>query len=224
MECIIETGVQNLRQKILLMASQSNAAVTLAMEALAGRDIRLAQKIKEDDHLIDQMEVSIDELAMNLLTHAPLASDLRFITAALRITNNLERIGDEAAKIAKRARDLAMEPAIDLHLDFLGMARQALAMLNDALDAFATLDSAAARQVILCDCQLDALYRQKQAELTRHMIGHPGDIVRCLHWLVVVKSLERIGDHATNIAEDVVFLGEAQDVRHSGLKNPTAPP
>ena len=222
MENLFEAGIQNLRQKILLMASQAGAAVTLSVQALNRRDLELALQVKHDDYLIDQQEVAIDEFAIRLLTQAPLAADLRFITASLRITQNLERIGDEAAKIAKRARDLTREPALRLPMDYLILARQTLEMLDDALDAFVQVDAAAARKVIPRDQHLDELYRQMEAALIRHMTQHSGDIVRCLHWLVVLKSLERIGDHATNIAEEVVFLWEAQDIRHTGIKNQSA--
>jgi len=222
-ENLFEVGIQNLRQKILLMASQAGAAVNLSVQALNRRDLELALQVKQDDQLIDQQEVAIDEFAIHLLTQAPLAADLRFVTASLRITQNLERIGDEAAKIAKRARDLAREPALRLPVDYLLLAGQTLEMLNDALDAFVQADAAAARKVIPRDHQLDELYRQMEAALIQHMTQHSGDIVRCLHWLVVLKSLERIADHATNIAEEVVFLWEAQDIRHSGIKHPTAP-
>ena len=223
MENLFEAGIQNLRQKILLMASHAGAAVNLSLQALNRRDLELALQVKHDDHLIDQQEVAIDEFAIHLLTQAPLAADLRFVTASLRITQNLERIGDEAAKIAKRARDLAREPALRLPVDYMLLASQTLEMLNDALDAFVQADAAAARKVIPRDHQLDELYRQMEAALIQHMTQHSGDIVRCLHWLVVLKSLERIADHATNIAEEVVFLWEAQDIRHSGIKHPTAP-
>ena len=104
MENLFEAGIQNLRQKILLMASQAGAAVTLSVQALNRRDLELALQVKHDDYLIDQQEMAIDEFAIRLLTQAPLSADLRFITASLRITQNLERIGDEAAKIATRAR------------------------------------------------------------------------------------------------------------------------
>jgi len=218
MENLFEAGVQNLRQKILLMASQAGAAVNLSVQALNRRDLDLALQVKQDDQLIDQQEVAIDEFAIHLLTQAPLAADLRFITASLRITQNLERIGDEAAKIAKRARDLAREPALRLPLDYMGMAGQTLELLNGALDAFVQADPAAARRVIPRDRLLDECYRQMEAGLIQHMTQNSGDIVRCLHWLVAIKSLERIGDHATNIAEEVVFLWEAQDIRHTGIK------
>jgi phosphate transport system protein len=223
MENLLETGIQNLRQKILLMASLAGAAVNLSVQSLNRRDLELALQVKQDDHLIDEQEVTIDEFAIQLLTQAPLAADLRFVTASLRITQNLERIGDEAAKIAKRARDLAREPALKLPLDYMGMAGETLELLNDALDAFVQADPGAARKVIPRDRHLDELYRQMEAGLIQHMTQNAGDIVRCLHWLVALKSLERIGDHATNVAEEVVFLWEAQDIRHSGIKHQTAP-
>jgi phosphate transport system protein len=222
MENLFEAGVQNLRQKILLMASQASAAVTLSIQSLLRRDLELALQVKRDDQLIDQREVEIDEFAIHLLTQAPLATDLRFVTSAIRLTQNLERIGDEATNIAKRARALAQEPALSLRLDIAGLAGQILEMLNDTLDAFVHGNPAAARAVIPRDRQIDTLYRQMEAALTQHMTQNPADIARALHWLVAVKSLERIGDHATNIAEEVVFQWEARDIRHTGLKKQAA--
>jgi phosphate transport system protein len=216
--------MQHLRQQILLMAGRANAAVNLAIQAVLRRDHDLALQVKADDLLIDRLEVRIDELAIHLLTQAPLAKDLRFITSALRITQNLERIGDEAAKIAKRARDLSREPAIPLQVEITQLAVPAVAMLNEALDAFVQEDPAAARALIPRDRELDAQFHQMEAVVIQHMRRHADDIVRCVHWLVALKSLERIGDHATNIAEEVVFLGEARDVRHTGIKQPPVPP
>jgi phosphate transport system protein len=223
MENLFEAGIQNLRQKILRMASQANAAVSLAVQALLRRDHALALQVKQDDEFIDQQEVEIDEFAIHLLTQAPLATDLRFVTSSIRITQNLERIGDEATKIAKRARDLAQEPMLNLRLDITDLATKTLEMLNDTLDAYVQGDPAAARSVIPRDRQIDNLYRQMEAILVQHMTLNAGDIVRCLHWMVAIKSLERIGDHATNIAEEIVFLREAQDIRHTGLKKLAAP-
>ena len=223
MENHFEMGLESLRQKLLLMASHAETAVNQSVQALVQRDHDLALRVKEDDRVIDHFEVEIDDLVIQLLTKAPLASNLRLVTVAMKISQNLERIGDEATKIAKRARDLAQEPPIKINLDLPRMASLALDMLKASLDAFVNRDPIAARAVIPRDKQVDALNKQIHSALVQHMVENPDTIARCLHWMVASKSLERIADHATNIAEDVVYLWEAQDIRHTGAKNATAP-
>ena len=213
-----------LKQKLLTMASHAETAVNQALQALTQRDRDLALRVKEDDRVIDQFEVEIDELVIQLLTKAPLASNLRLVTTAMKISQNLERIGDEATKIAKRARDLSQEPPVKIVLDLPRMAGLALDMLKTALDAFVNNDPAAARALIPRDKEVDALNKQIHNALVQHMVKNPDTIGRCLHLMVVSKSLERIADHATNVAEDVVYLCEAQDIRHTGVKSQAAPP
>ena len=217
-----ETGLDELRQKLLTMASHAETAVNRAVQALVQRDAGLAQRVKEDDRVIDQFEVEIDEFAIQLLTKAPLATNLRLVTVAMKISQNLERIGDEASKIAKRARDLSQEPPVKLTLDLPRIAALALDMLKASLDAFVNKDSGAARAVIPRDKEVDALNKQIHNTLAQHMMENPDTIGRCLHWMVASKSLERIADHATNVAEDVVYLCEAQDIRHTGVKRQAA--
>jgi phosphate transport system protein len=218
MDNLFEFGLENLRQKLLVMASRAETAVNQSVEALMQRDYDLALQVKTDDDIIDRFEIEIDELAIQLLTKAPLATNLRLVTVAMKISQNLERIGDEATKIAKRARDLSQEPPIKLQLDLPRMAVLALTMLKDALDAFVNRDSAAARVLIPRDKEVDALNRQTHQALARHMMEYPDTIGRCLHWIVAAKSLERIADHAKNMAEEVVYLCEAQDIRHMAKK------
>jgi phosphate transport system protein len=218
MENHFEMGLDALRQKILLMASRAETAVNQSVQALVQRDYDLAVRVRQDDNIIDQFEVEIDEMAIVLLTKAPLASNLRLITVAMKVSQNLERIGDEATKIAKRARDLAQEPPVKINFDVNRMASMSLAMVKDALDAFVQRDSAAARALIPRDKEVDALNKEIHQQLAQHMTENPETIGRCLHWIVAAKSLERIADHAKNIAEEVVFLCEAQDIRHT-LKN-----
>lgn len=215
MENHFESGVESLRQKLLLMASRAETAVNESVLALMQRDHELALRVKADDDLIDQFEIEIDEMAIQLLTKAPLASNLRLVTVAMKISQNLERIGDEATKIAKRARDLAQEPPVKLNLDLPRMAALALKMVKDALDSFVHRDSAAARAIVPRDKEVDSLNKELHQLLARHMMENPDTIARCLHWIVATKSLERIADHAKNIAEEVVYLCEAQDIRHS---------
>jgi phosphate transport system protein len=215
MENHFEMGLDELRQKLLLMGSHAETAVNRAVQSLVQRDTDLAQRVRADDDVIDHFEIEIDEMAIQLLTKAPLASNLRLVTVAMKISQNLERIGDEATKVAKRARDLAQEPPVKINLDLPRMAALALAMVKDALDSFVQQDSAAARAIIPRDKDVDALNKEMHQRLALHMMENPDTIGRCLHWIVATKSLERIADHAKNIAEEVVYLCEAQDIRHT---------
>ncbi len=219
MENNSEVSLEMLKQKLLTMASHAETAVNEALQALQTRDTDLALRVKEKDRVIDHLEVEIDDLVIQLLTRAPLASNLRLVTIAMKISQDLVRFGDEATIIAKRARDLAEEPPVKIVLDLPRMARLALDMLKDALDAFVNRDSAAARAVIPRDKEVDQLNKHIHNLLAQHMVEHTDTIARCLHLMVVSKSLERIADHATNVAEDVVYLCEAQDIRHTGMKS-----
>lgn len=206
METHFEHELDGLKQRLLTMASHAEDAVNRAVQALAQRDYDLALKVKEDDDILDRLEVEVDELAIGLLAKAPLASDLRLVTVAMKISQNLERVGDEAAKIAKRARALSQEPPVRINVELPKMATAALAMLKAALDAFVNQDAVAARTVIPRDAEVDALNKEIRRQLIAFMTEHPDTIARCLDLLTAAKCLERIADHATNIAEDVVYL------------------
>ena len=222
MEPLFNTGLEALKQKLLTMASHAETAVNEALRALVERDYDLALRVKEDDRILDQFELEIDDMAIHLLAQAPLASDLRFVTVAMKISQNLERVGDEASKIAKRARDLSQEPPVKVQLDLPRMAALALGMLKNALDAFVNRDPVAARDVIPRDKEVDALNRQINRELAEHMMDNRDTIIRCLSLIIVSKSLERIADHAKNVAEEVVYLYEAQDIRHPAKSGSSA--
>jgi phosphate transport system protein len=223
MEHHFDSGLDALKQKLLAMAAHAETAVNEALRSLAERDYELALQVKDDDRLVDQCEIEIDEMAIHLLSKAPLASDLRFVTVAMKISQNLERVGDEATKIAKRARDLSQEPPVKLRLDLPRMATLSLGMLKTSLDAFVNRDPASARAVIPRDKEVDALNRQINRELAQHMMNNRDTVMRCLNLITVSKSLERIADHAKNVAEEVVYLYEAQDIRHLGQKKRAAP-
>ncbi len=216
MERHFENDLVELKQRLLTMASHAETAVKLAVEALMTRNDELANQVRENDSILDRFEIEIDELAIRVLSKAPLAGDLRFVTIAMKISQNLERIGDEAAKVAKRARDLNKEAPLKATVDLPGMAKAALEMLKTALDAFVNRDSAAARAVVARDKEVDALNKQIRRELERLMMESPQNVSRALHLMVAAKSLERIADHATNVAEEVVYLCEALDIRHAG--------
>src|SRR5579859_4287524 len=211
-----ENELVGLKEKLLTMASHAEGAVTKAIKALVERDDELARRVMADDTIVDQFEKDIDELSINLLAKAPLATDLRLITVAMKISHDLERVSDEATTIARRSIELGLEPQLKPYVDIPRMATMALDMLKDALDAFVNRDTAKALAVIPRDKEVDLLNKQLARELSSYMVERPSTITRCLNLMVISKSLERIADHATNVAEEVVYLYEARDIRHSG--------
>jgi phosphate transport system protein len=223
MDSHFETELDALKQRLLLMANHAETAVNQALQALLQRDDNLALQVKQSDSIIDKFEVEIDDLGIQQLTKAPLATDLRLVTTVIKIAHNLERIGDEATKIAKRAADLCREPALQIQLDIPSMASLTMDMLKAALDTFSHHDTVTARAILPRDKEVDLFNMQIHRILAQYMVENPDTIKRCLHWMVVSKSLERIADHATNIAEDVVYLYEGRDIRHTGAKNSKAP-
>ena len=211
-----ESELAALKQKLLLMASHAESAVNNAIKALVDRDDDLARKVAEDDDKIDHLEQEVDAACIALLAKAPLATQLRLITSAMKIARDLERVGDEATTIARRSLDLSHEPQLKAYVDIPRMATMAMAMLNDALGAFVNGDTARARAVIPRDKDVDQLNKQLYRELASFMIEKPTTITRCLNLMTISKALERIADHAKNVAEDVVYLYEARDIRHLG--------
>lgn len=219
----LEKDLNGLKDTLLTMASHAEAAVKTAMRAFAERDDDLARQVKERDTVIDQLEIDVDEQVVHLLSKAPLASDLRFIIMAMKISHDLERVGDEATTIARRVLELNHEPPLKDHIELPHMAELALGMLNDALDAFVHRNPDKARQVVPRDKEVDRLNKQAGRVLASYMVESPQRITRCLNLMVVSKCLERIADHASNIAEEIVFLYEGKDIRHAG-KGPGAGP
>ena len=211
-----ENELVGLKEKLLTMASHAEGAVTKSIKALVERDDELARRVMADDTIVDQFEKDIDELSINLLAKAPLATDLRLITVAMKISHDLERVSDEATTIARRSLELSLEPQLKPYVDIPRMATMALDMLKDALDAFVNRDTAKALAVIPRDKEVDLLNKQLARELSSYMVERPSTISRCLNLMVISKSLERIADHASNVAEEVVYLYEARDIRHTG--------
>lgn len=203
-----------LKEKLLVMASYAEAAVNRAVKALIRRDDDLARRTREEDDLIDGLEVEIDEIALRLLERKPDPLNLRFVTMAMKISNNLERVGDEATTISRRVLELSLEPQLQQAAEIPPMATLAVQMLKDALDAFVHRDPAKARAVIPRDEAVDKTNTRLQRELAALMAQRPSAITRCLNVMVISKSLERIADHATNVAEEVVYLYEGHDIRH----------
>ena len=205
-----------LKEMLLTMASHAEGSVTLAIKALTERNDDFAREVKENDEILDRYEKEIDEVAIGLLAlQAPLASDLRLITIAMKISHDLERVGDEATTIARRALELNQEPQIKPYVDLPRMAEMGLEMLRQAIDAFVNREPARAREIIPRDKNVDALNKQLHRELVSFIIENPASTTRCLNLMVISKALERIADHATNVAEEVVYLYEARDIRHA---------
>lgn len=206
-----------LREKLLTMASLASSSVSRAIKALIERDDTLAQAVDTDDAKLDKLEIEVDEDCIQLLSKAPLATDLRLITVAMKISHDLERVGDEATAIARRAVELNCEPQLKPYIDIPRMTTMALEMLTGSIEAFVGGDTARARAIIPRDKEVDALNKQLQRELASYMIEDPKNISRCLNLITISKRLERIADHAKSIAEEVVFLYEARDIRHQAV-------
>jgi phosphate transport system protein len=209
-----------LKEKLITMGSLAEVAVRRSMKALLERDDSYARNAKEEDSVLDELEIEIDDMAISLLAKAPLASDLRLVTVAMKISRDLERVGDEATTIARRALELNAVPQLKPYVDIPKMADLALDMLKQALDAFVSRDTARARAVIPRDKEVDNLNKQLHRELAGYMIEQPPTITRALNLMVISKSIERIADHATNIAEEVVYVYEGRDIRHTAAKQP----
>ncbi len=211
-----ERELQELKDKILLLGGMVEMMIASAMKSLLNRDSPLAKEVIASDPRVDAAELEIDHLCLSLLAlRQPAASDLRFITTALKIVTDLERIGDSTVNIAERALELNQEPPLKPYIDVPRMASTAAGMLHQALDAFVNRDPGEAREVLLMDDGVDRLNVQLFRELLTYMIEDPRSVTRALRITFIAKYLERIADHATNIAQMVIFLCEGQDVRHT---------
>jgi phosphate transport system protein len=217
METHFQQELNQLKENLLKMAGLAERAISNAIEALVKRDTSLAERTIAEDEKINKMELIIDDWCLKLLAlHQPMAADLRFITSAMRINIELERIGDLAVNIAERVIYLNQEPQLKPYIDIPEMAEITQNMLRDVLNAFVNGDAALARSVCERDDRVDGLNNQVFRELLTYMMSDPKTITRAVHLLIVSRHLERIADHATNIAEEVVYLCEAVDIRHAG--------
>jgi len=197
------------------MSGLVESAIFRSVTALTTLDRELARSVISNEEKINLMEIEIDDAATRLLAlHQPMASDLRFLTAAIKINNDLERMGDLAVKIAERALSLMEQPPVKPEIDIPQVARLAESMVRRSLDAFVKRDSELARSVLTADDEVDDLRSAIYEELIRNMQAEPATIPQCVNLMSVVRSLERIADHSTNIAEDVLYLVEGIDVRH----------
>ncbi len=215
MERHFEQELEALKEQLLLMGGRAEAIVLKAVESLRRLDEALAREVVADDHAVDRMEIDIEERCLRLLAlQQPMARDLRFITAALKINNDLERVGDHAVNIAESALRLAGAPLVKPLVDIPRMAELSGGMLHDALDAFVRRDAETARRLCASDDAVDALNRQVSRDLVEVMARDPATVARAVELLLVARNLERVADLATNIAEEVVFIAEARVIKH----------
>ena len=215
MERHFEQDLKALKEQLLLMGGRTEGILQKSIESLRRRDPALAQQVFEDDRAIDRLEIDVEERCIRLLAlRQPLATDLRFITAALKISNDLERAGDHAVNIAGGALRLAGQPHLKPLVDIPRMADLATGMLHEALDAFVRRDAESARRLVRRDDEVDDLNHQVFRELLSYMIEDPSTISRALELVLVARNLERIADLATNVAEEVVFIAEARIIKH----------
>jgi phosphate transport system protein len=210
-----EAELKDLRDRLLAMGGKVEAAIEASVRAVTERDASLGEKVKANDLEVNRYEVDIDNACRRLLAlRQPAASDLRFITTALKIVTDLERMGDLAVNIAERAIDLAQAPPLGPMHDLVALAELSQAQLKRALDAFVERDVAKADEVIRGDAVLDALYLKIFNDLLALMMEDPRAIRRATALMFSAKHLERFGDHAINVAEMVVYMVRGTDVRH----------
>jgi phosphate transport system protein len=214
----LDHEISKLKKHILSLAADVEEAVVRSVEAIRLRDARLGAQVVDFDSHIDAVEVEVEEECLKLLAlYQPVTQDLRFIVACIRLNSDLERIGDLAVNIAERAVYLASvaEPT-EKPLDVGAMGRLVRSMLSGALDALVNLDAMGARRVCAMDDEADAMHRATFARVEDAVRRHPGEFATLTHYLSVSRYLERIADHATNIAEDVIYMVEGAIVRHRG--------
>src|SRR4030043_1979962 len=214
-ETHFQKELEELKENLLRMAALVEEAIRDAGQSLVKRDSDLARRTFEFEDRINKMEIIIDDMCLKLLAlRQPMAVDLRFITSAMKIITDLERMGDQAVNIAERALSLNQEPPLKPYIDIPRMAEIAMSMVRDVLDSFVRRDPKLARSVCERDDLVDGLNEQVFRELLTYMISDPKTITRAVHLLIVARCLERIADHATNIAEDVIFMVDALVIKH----------
>ena len=225
MKRFFDAELETFRSQLILMGETAIEQVRTAIQALVEAKTGLAEQVIAADDKLDRLEVEIDNEAVRYMNlRAPIASELRLVIVGMKASHDLERVGDEATSIAKRAIKLAAEPPLKPYIDIPRMTSMAMEMLRDALDCFLQVDEAKAIAVCKRDLEVDNLNRQLYRELTSFMVEKPETISRAIELMFISKSLERIADHATNIAEETIFLNKGKDVRHSEeVKKPTPP-
>lgn len=211
-----DEDLRALKSKLLTMGGLVEDQIVSALRSLVERDSELARRVIERDREVNALDVFIDQKCLNLLAlHQPAAGDLRFITTAMKISTELERMSDLAENVAERAIELNEEPQLKPYIDIPRMANWTLRMVKESLDAFVNQDADLARKVCADDDFVDDLTEQLFRELVSFMLENPSNITRAIRLTFIGKYFERIGDHATNVAELVVYLVEGTIIRHS---------
>src|SRR5438552_4891392 len=210
-----EQQLRLLKEKLLLIGYKAETSIADATRALVERRPSLAQRVVDEDDEVDRLELEIDDICFEILAREqPVASDLRFITTAMKIVGDIERIGDNGVNMARRCLEIVTEPELKPIIDVAVAARAAQRLLKESLDAFVNGDAETAKRVINGDGYIDDVCVQMLRELLTYMLEDPSTVSRALRLIFVARNLERVGDHAKNIAEMVIFLVEGQDVRH----------
>ena len=216
MERRLDQDLDRVRQSLLRMGGMVEGMVAQATQALLERDVALCQRVIDGDRDVDQLEIEIDEACHSILGRKqPTAVDLRFLVAVMKINSDLERIGDSAVNIAQSVEQLNDQPPLKPYIDLPHLSQLVQDMVRKSLDAFVRRDAALATEVCRSDDAVDGLYKQLFRELLTYMIEDPKTVSRALHLLLISRNMERIADHATNIAEDVIYYVEGRDIRHS---------
>jgi len=215
---VLEEKLAQLRERLGTMAAIAEAMVADSIKSLVTRDDALARKVIEaDEEQVNKLEIEIEDAAINLIAlYQPEASNLRTITMIIKINNDLERIGDHAENIAQAARFLIPRPEVKPLIDLPRMAEETITMLKDTLDSFNRADADRAKSVCARDSIVDTLRNQITRELVTHMTSDASTVDRALKLMLIVLNLERIADHATNIAEDVIYIVKGEVIKHGG--------
>ena len=208
-------NLDDLKEKLLVMAGMAEQAIQRSIEAYRVRDVSICDLVQRSEPAINRQEREIDQMALDLLAmEQPMAIDLRFILAVIKINADVERVGDQAVNIAERVRDLQLMPPVDLPVDIPKLASMAASMVRRALQAFIDADANLAESVLTMDDQVDQMNTAAYRTLSKLIHDEPSQTQQALNVLLIARNLERVGDHATNIAEDVIFWVRGADVRH----------
>ena len=211
----LKNEIEKLKKKLLALCAQVEQQLWQAVKSIKNRDDALARQVIEHDYRIDEDEVDVEEECLKILAlHQPVAIDLRFIVTALKINNDLERIGDLSVNIAERSEFLSHQDPVDAPFDFDLMAEKTQKMLRKSIDALVNIDCTLAHEVCEMDDEVDAINKEMYELVKQSILKEPEHIESLIHLLSVSRHLERIGDHATNIAEDVIYMAEGRIIRH----------
>ncbi|HSI82724.1 MAG TPA: phosphate signaling complex protein PhoU [Candidatus Methylacidiphilales bacterium] len=210
-----EIQLSKIRETVLMMSSLAERNLRLAMKSLVERDSSLIDTVETEDCQLDELEIAVDEMVITYIAlHSPVAFDCRLMLVSSKISSNLERLADQAVSIARRAKDLNQEPQLKPMIDIPRMAEIALGMLRDGMTSFVDGNADLAQEIIRRDKSVDEINKQLSRELTTYMLENPATITRAMNLTLVARSLERIADHAKNIAEEIYYLYQAVDIRH----------